>query len=99
MILPSSRMPQLCTACVMVKVTPPAFCEPPLFIGRVFATPLDSSQWQVSKIPTTAGEHSFARGTASPRVLFPAALVHRARIRHALGFEPMASLEDPHHGR
>src|SRR6266545_3087367 len=24
------------------------FCDPPLFIGRVFSTPFDSSQWQVS---------------------------------------------------
>src|SRR5579872_7514843 len=58
-------MPQLCTAWVMVTTTSPAFCEPPLFIGRVFFTSFDSSQRQHSKIPMTSGENFLASGTAS----------------------------------
>ena len=44
---------------------PAICCDPPLFIGRVFCTPFDSSQWQLSKIATTSGENFLASGTAS----------------------------------
>src|SRR6266481_5024799 len=65
MILSSSWIPQLCTACVIVTLTSPTCCDPPLFIGNVFLTPLDSSQLHVSKMATTSGANFFARGTAS----------------------------------
>src|SRR5947207_4188799 len=55
-MLPSSRIPQLCTAWVIVTVTEPIFCEPPLFMGFRFSTPCDSSQWQVSQMATTTRE-------------------------------------------
>ena len=35
-------------ACVMVTVIGPTFWEPPLFIGKTFSTPFDSSQCTVS---------------------------------------------------
>ena len=41
----------------MVRMTSPTFCEPPLFMGRVFLTSLDSSHEQVSKMATTSGEN------------------------------------------
>ena len=41
-------MPQLCTAWVMVTVTPATICDPPLFMGQVFATPFEPSHSQVS---------------------------------------------------
>ena len=49
----------------MVTVTSPTFCDPPLFMARVFLTPLDSSHVAVSKIATTSGENCVASGTAS----------------------------------
>ena len=49
----------------MVTFTEPTCWEPPLFMGRVFRTPLDSSQAQVSKMATTLGANFFASGTAS----------------------------------
>jgi len=38
-MVPPSSIPLECSACTMVKVSPAAFCDPPLFIPLTLVSP------------------------------------------------------------